>query len=80
MPWVAGRAATAHGQLHSTTVTAPDPTEHEARLARRRHRLEVLRRLDVVAQRRALARRRAEQEEAEEDQQVDEPPRRRGTA
>jgi hypothetical protein len=46
-------------------VTTPDPAEHEARLARRRHRLLVLRRLDVVAQRRALARRRAEAEGAE---------------
>jgi hypothetical protein len=43
-------------------VTTPDPTDHEARLARRRHRLLVLRRLDVVAQRRAQARRRAERE------------------
>ncbi|MGN6299927.1 MAG: hypothetical protein ACTHN8_02420 [Angustibacter sp.] len=46
-------------------MTTPDPAEHEARLARRRHRLLVLRRLDVVAQRRALARRRAEAEEGE---------------
>jgi hypothetical protein len=46
-------------------VTTPDPAEHEARLARRRHRLLVLRRLDVVAQRRALARRRAQAEESE---------------
>lgn len=46
-------------------VTTPDPTDHEARLARRRHRLLVLRRLDVVAQRRAMARRRAEQAEVE---------------
>ncbi|WP_157371521.1 hypothetical protein [Angustibacter sp. Root456] len=43
-------------------MTTPDPAEHEARLARRRHRMLVLRRLDVVAQRRALARRRAEAE------------------
>ncbi|HEX3005911.1 MAG TPA: hypothetical protein VHO27_16980 [Angustibacter sp.] len=54
-------------------MSTPDPAEHEARLARRRHRLLVLRRLDVVAQRRALARRRAEAEDGDRTGQEQQP-------
>ena len=59
------------------TVSAQEPTDHEARLARRRHRLLVLRRLDVVSQRRAQARRRRELAGDGETGQPDQPAGRR---